>query len=132
MASVDASHVGVTPAARRGRDLALALGVHALAFAAYAAIDLTLAYVSGWDPFVSNSGWSILAIVIASWLYLAGGLVWVLALIGVITWWLQGRQPIVRRTVVLDSLLWLGPWLLLFFPWKRTRRVIVPRRATIG
>jgi hypothetical protein len=32
--------------------------------------------------------------------------------------------------VILDSLLWLGPWLLLFLPWKRTRRIIVPPRAT--
>jgi hypothetical protein len=115
---------------RRGRDLAFALCVHTVALAVYVAIDVGLAVESDWDPLVPNSAGSTVAIAVAGWLYLAGGLIWVLGLVGVITWWLQRRQELVRRTVMLDSLLWLGPWLLLFLPWERTRRIVVPPRST--
>jgi hypothetical protein len=130
MSSIDVSQVAARVHKRRGRDLAFALCVHTLALVVYAAIVIVLFAESNWDPFVSNSGWSTLAVVVAGWLSLGGGLVWVLGLVGVITRWLQGRAELVRRTVILDSLLWLGPWLLLFLPWKRTRRIIVPPRAT--
>jgi hypothetical protein len=134
MSPIDVTQRAATVHRRRGRDLVFALGVHTFALALYAAIDIVIFAESKWDPLGSNSGWSILAVVVGGWLYLAGGLVWVLSLVGVIIWWLQSRPELVRRTMTLDSLLWLGLWLLLFLPWNRTRRIIVPPRApaTVG
>jgi hypothetical protein len=104
--------------------------IHAVALVVYAAIVVVLVLESHWDPLSdSNSGWSTLAIVVASWLWFAGGVMWLLWLLNLIRWWLQRRRGLARRTLVFDSLLWLGPWLVLLLSWRRSRRLIVPGEA---
>ena len=113
---------------RRRAELVYAIVVHVVALAVYAAVVVTLVWVSDWDPLATNYGWSVVAIGVASWLVFAGGTVWLLRLVNLVRWWLQGRDGLVRRTITFDFLLWLGPWIGLLYPWKRSRRLIVPRR----
>jgi hypothetical protein len=111
---------------RDGRELVFALGIHTFALVVYAVIVFVLLIESKWDPFVTNSAWSTLGFSIAAWLTVTGPIAWMLGLLGLITWWLQRRLELVPHAVKLDSLLWLGPWLVFFLPWERTRRVIIP------
>jgi hypothetical protein len=118
------------PRARHLRELLSSLSIHAVTLVVYAAIVVVLVLESHWDPLSdSNSGWSTIAIVVASWLWFAGGVMWLLWLLNLIRWWLQRRQGLASRTLVFDSLLWLGPWLVLLLPWRRSRRLIVPARS---
>jgi hypothetical protein len=118
------------PRPRHLRELLWPLSIHLVALVVYAGIVIVLFGESNWDPFSdSNSGWSIHAIVVAGWLWFAGGLMWLLRLLNLIRFWLQRRQRLVPTTLVFDSLLWLGPWLGLLLVRKRSRRLIVPPRS---
>jgi hypothetical protein len=104
-----------------------ALGIHALALAVYVGLAVYLLVKdSHWDMLATKNSGPPLGLLLAIWLTNTGALVWILGLIGLITWWLQRRPELVPHVVRLDLLLWLGLWLLLFLPWERTRRVIIP------
>jgi hypothetical protein len=100
----------------RRQELLRSLCVHVLALIVYGVLVLAVVWVANWDPFGSNSGWSTLAIVVAGWLWLAGGTLWLVRLVNLTRCSLQGRQGLARRTLAFDSLLWLGPGLILLLP----------------
>ena len=110
-------------------DLLSPLGIHLLFLIAYAGVWLVLVEIGGNASFGSSEFfWTALS---AGWIELFVPLVWLLVALNLIRWWIQRRQELVRRTLVWDSLLWLGVGLVALFLSSTTRAWLIPRH-TVG
>jgi hypothetical protein len=95
---------------------------------AYAGLFFLLAWLSGRADFFSNEFfWLVLG---AGWIAYFVLPLWLLVAINLIRWWYQRRGELVRRTLVWDSLLWLGVLILGLFLRATTRAWLIPPRTT--
>jgi hypothetical protein len=94
-------------------DLRRALGLHCCLLPLYCFYGLAAAG--------SGTGWAGLGLMVAWWFVIA---------VLLVVWWRQGRKGLNNRVLAWALLAWLTVLLLLFFPWRRTRSLLVPPAGT--
>ncbi len=131
MGSTGLSDLSTAEPRRRAGDLLWPLALHSLFFVLYA-VAVFFATIWAANSFTLDSSDTEFgdALFVAGWLTFVAGPIWLVLGGFLIRWWRQQRQGLVRRTIAWDSLLWLGVFLLLFLPWKKTRRLLIPPRKS--
>jgi hypothetical protein len=119
------------PRAKSGRrtagELVRPLGLHAALLIAYLGIFSLILDLTARSFSLDSTAFGA-AIFLAAWMLFVMVPTWIVLAVALYAWWRQGRQGLVRRALIWDSLLWLGVFLLLLLPWRKNRRVLIPPR----
>ena len=112
---------------RAAGELLRPLGLHAALLIAYLGIFSLVLSLTASSFSVDSTAFGA-AIFLAAWALFVMIPAWIVLAVCLYVWWRQGREGLVRRALIWDSLLWLGVFLLLLLPWPKNRRVLIPPR----